>query len=456
MKQQSLLLLMLITVHSPVYSAGVDSSLGDFFNGLSYSENVTNPSAFKGQSADYYTGGNLFVRTPIRDVQLMSMQVPKMSIGCGGIDMFMGGFSHINSDALVQQGKAIIANATPFAVDLALQTWAPQIKQIKENLTAISDKFLNLSVNSCEAAQASVSALASFADVGSQQYICNTMGTQNNAFADWVSGQQECGAGGQATAQLAKAKNDPVLKDMVKSSHNIVWAAIRKNSLLSSNTKLAEFVMSISGTYIYDADGKPTHYGSLLTNNQNIINSLLLGGKAKSYECDSTDETGCLSPSTTDITISSTAGLQYRVVKILEGITNKLLNDLVLTNQEEDFLEYTDIPVMIFIRTALEAKLSPPLESYAKVVSIEFLIIYLNDLLSLVTESLSGTNNDPDDLNTIEEDILAANRYLRTLLPSAYNAVTMENDLIRHNQAIKKQVVGQLSMRARSNAAFGE
>ncbi|MGL5468359.1 MAG: conjugal transfer protein TraH, partial [Shewanella sp.] len=269
-----------LTVTTPAHSAGVSGSLNDFFNGLGYGTNVTDPASFKGQSANYYSGGNLFVRSPIRDAQLVSVQMPRIAAGCGGIDMFMGGFSHINSDALVQQGKAIIANAAPFAVDLALQTWAPQIKQIKDTLTAIADKYLNQSINSCETAQASVSALAGFAGVGSQKYICATMGTQNNAFADWVSGQQECGAGGQADNQLNNAKNDPALKEMVRKNTNIVWAAIMKNSFLATDPTLAEFLMSISGTYIYDASGNPRGYGSLLTDNNNLINSLLEGGKA--------------------------------------------------------------------------------------------------------------------------------------------------------------------------------
>ncbi len=145
--------------------ADVNGSLGSFFDGLGYA-NVTNPSSFKGQTANYYSGGSLFVRTPVTNAQLVSMTVPKISAGCGGIDMFMGGFSHINSSQITQLGKSIVANALPFGVDLALQTWAPQIKQIRDNLQAIADKYLNQSINSCETAQAGVSALAGFAGGG--------------------------------------------------------------------------------------------------------------------------------------------------------------------------------------------------------------------------------------------------------------------------------------------------
>ena len=51
---------------------------------------------------------------------------------------------------------AIIHNAPPFLVNLALQTGAPQLKQNLDNLQAIADKWLNQSISSCEAAQAAL------------------------------------------------------------------------------------------------------------------------------------------------------------------------------------------------------------------------------------------------------------------------------------------------------------
>ncbi|MDN3686162.1 conjugal transfer protein TraH [Vibrio sinaloensis] len=137
--------------------------LGAIFDDTSYSVNVSNPTAYQGQSANYYTGGSLFVRNKIVDAQLVNVTVPSISAGCSGIDMFMGGLSHINSDQLVKLGKAIIHNAPPFVVNLALQTWAPQLKQNLDVLQSIADEYLNQSVNSCQATQAAIGGLAAFA-----------------------------------------------------------------------------------------------------------------------------------------------------------------------------------------------------------------------------------------------------------------------------------------------------
>ncbi|MFS1909547.1 conjugal transfer protein TraH [Vibrio lentus] len=203
--------------------------------------------------------------------------------GCGaGIDAFMGGFSHINADGLVQFGKAVVQNAAPFAVDLALQVWAPQIKQIRDNLQNIADKFLNQSINSCEAAQAgSVDWPLPLAVRRRKKHVCATIGTKGNVFDDWVGAQVECGVGGQSNAQVARARADGSagLEDIAKTSHNIVWSAALKNGWLAGDKALAEFLMSLSGTYIYDANGRPKYYASLLADNNNWWTRCSKGGR---------------------------------------------------------------------------------------------------------------------------------------------------------------------------------
>ncbi|MDF5595860.1 conjugal transfer protein TraH, partial [Vibrio parahaemolyticus] len=238
------LITLTLALSTSSYAAGVSGSLDSFFDDLGYHSNVSNPSAYKGQAANYYNGGSLYVRSSVKNAQLAALTVPSINAGCGGIDAFMGGFSHINSDQIVQFGKAVVSNAVPFAVDLALQTWAPQLKQIRDNLQSIADKWLNQSINSCETAQAAVGGLMAFAEPQAKKHVCATMGTQNNAFADWVAAQQECGVGGQSNAQLANARNNPQFEDLTKTNHNIVWSATMKNAFLSSDTALAEFLMS--------------------------------------------------------------------------------------------------------------------------------------------------------------------------------------------------------------------
>lgn len=83
-------LTLYLTLICQVQAAGVSGSLDDFFNDLGYHTNVSSPNAYKGQAANYYNGGSLYVRSPIKNAQLVSATVPSVSMGCGGIDAFMG------------------------------------------------------------------------------------------------------------------------------------------------------------------------------------------------------------------------------------------------------------------------------------------------------------------------------------------------------------------------------
>jgi conjugative transfer pilus assembly protein TraH len=76
--------------------ADVNGDLNGFFGSLGYSGNVTQAQAWQGQAAGYFTGGSVYLRNPVKNVQLISMQVPSLNSGCGGIDAYLGAFSMIS------------------------------------------------------------------------------------------------------------------------------------------------------------------------------------------------------------------------------------------------------------------------------------------------------------------------------------------------------------------------
>lgn len=442
---------------SQAHGAGISGSLDGFFNQLGYHTNVSDPSAYKGQAAHYYNGGSLYVRSPINNAQLVSATVPSVSMGCGGIDAFMGGFSHINSDQLVQFGKAVIANSTPFAVDLALQTWAPQIKQIRDNLQSIADKWLNQSINSCETAQAAVSGLAgAFGDPQTKKHICATMGTHNNAFSDWVAAQQACGVGGQANTQLTNARLHPALEDLTKTHHNIVWSATLKNPFLSRDTALAEFLMSLSGTYIYDSRGKPRYYASLLTDNNNLVQALLEGGQIKYYRCDDKGEKACLNPSTEAMNLPTSKALQQRIRATLEQIYIAIKNDAGLNSAQMSFLEYTETPVLAVFKSEVRSNRYPNLAAYSRVISIELLNRYLANMLNIVQASLANTQVSAEDIALITRDIERAKRFTDGLTDKATQQILHQEQLIQVHKSNDQRAWNKLNSKLQHNIAFGE
>lgn len=68
--------------------ADVNGDLNGFFNNLGYSGNVTQAQAWQGQAAGYFSGGSVYLRNPVKNVQLVSMQLPSLNAGCGGTTFF--------------------------------------------------------------------------------------------------------------------------------------------------------------------------------------------------------------------------------------------------------------------------------------------------------------------------------------------------------------------------------
>ncbi|MCZ0198736.1 conjugal transfer protein TraH [Escherichia coli] len=111
----------LLTV-TPAASADVNSDMNQFFNKLGFASNTTQPGVWQGQAAGYAYGGSLYARTQVKNVQLISMTLPDINAGCGGIDAYLGSFSFINSEQLQRFVKQIMSNAAGYFFDLALQT----------------------------------------------------------------------------------------------------------------------------------------------------------------------------------------------------------------------------------------------------------------------------------------------------------------------------------------------
>ncbi|WP_264757336.1 conjugal transfer protein TraH [Klebsiella pneumoniae] len=47
----------------------------------------------------------------MKTIQLVSMTLPDINAGCGGIDAYLGSFSYINSEQLQRFAKQIMSNA---------------------------------------------------------------------------------------------------------------------------------------------------------------------------------------------------------------------------------------------------------------------------------------------------------------------------------------------------------
>jgi conjugative transfer pilus assembly protein TraH len=139
------------------------------------------PTAFQGQSAGYYSLGNVWTRFPQKTTNIANLQLPRARAGCGGIDIFAGSFSFINASEIVAMLKAVANNAVGFAFSLAIDTVCPECSKIMQEFSQKAQLMNNLNINSCEMAQGLVGGIWPKGDLADKA-ICEAIGNSEGIF----------------------------------------------------------------------------------------------------------------------------------------------------------------------------------------------------------------------------------------------------------------------------------
>lgn len=372
--------------------ADVGSKMDDFWNELGAAANVTGPTAFDGQSAGYYSLGNVFYRSKQETVQLATLNLPSYSAGCGGIDFFAGSFSFVNSDQLVALGKAIANNAAAFAFQIALETVSPVIAEKISELNDLAQKINQASINSCETAQALVGSAWPRSDRASKA-ICEQIGASTGIFSDYAAARHGCGTEGQRAAVLGAAAGPEA--ELIPVNTNLTWNALQAHPTLAADTEFAEFLMTIAGTEIMVAggdDAAPGTYRILPAKvvDEGVIGVLLDGGALDIHRCD--EPAKCLNPAAfgQTIAIPEKRALRARVEVLLDEMLTKVRLDEPLTPEMIDFLNVSSIPVykMLNVYSAYNGVFaSTTIPEYAEIIAIDFVYLLLDDALEQVEQS---------------------------------------------------------------------
>lgn len=111
----------------------------------------TAPNYFEGQKRGYFTAGSFSARIPTSTDYLISIEKPRFSAGCGGIDAFLGGFSFVNFDYLVQKLQRLIQAAPAIAFKIALNTLSSMLGAELNDIEKIIDMLNSIQLNECAA-----------------------------------------------------------------------------------------------------------------------------------------------------------------------------------------------------------------------------------------------------------------------------------------------------------------
>ncbi|MFQ1018097.1 conjugal transfer protein TraH [Gilliamella sp. BG7] len=417
MKLKNLVFLLPLFFLNTSACADVNSDLNKFFNDMNYSGiNYNKGEVWKGQAAGYLVGGGLYARTGVKNIQLVSMSIPSVNAGCGGIDLYLGSFSYINSEQITRFVKSVMSNSVGYAFDLALTTLAPTLKQVKDYLEQLAQDVNQTNFSSCQAAQAMVGSIGVVMGA-SKDYVCNSFGNMNHNFSDWVQSRMECGTGKKANSMVNKSKANASYKDLATMvDTNLTWYILKEKSgaTFGNDRQLKEFVMTIVGTIVFKENNVKTVLPSL--GKKDVVKALLNGGETEIYACD--EETKCLNPTRRVIYIDpQNSALNQRVLRHLQNIIHKIeMDSPALSKDEENFIESTSIPILKYMIDPMSiATTNILLGDITKHISYDILYQYLSETITAFSIAAANTDIAETTKNDLQKLIMHSNEQLREI-----------------------------------------
>lgn len=114
---------------------------------------TTSAGGYENQQRGFYSAGGFQGRYRTNNDYLVTASPPRLNVGCGGIDLFLGGFSYLDPEYLVEKFQRIIQAAPAFAFDLAMTQYCQPCKDAMNTLTAITDTVNGIQMNDCQMAK---------------------------------------------------------------------------------------------------------------------------------------------------------------------------------------------------------------------------------------------------------------------------------------------------------------
>lgn len=451
--KRTLLAASLVLAGAPA-NAGLGDDLNDFFDSMGFQTNTTPAGIYKSQSAGYYSGGALFAKTPVRNYQLASVQLPHFRAGCGGIDFFAGSFSFIDSDQLVAMMKNIGSNAVGLGFQVALSTISPKLSGLIQNMQQMANDINSLNINSCEAAANALGAVLPKTEA-TQKALCKSIGTGKGIYSDHAYANQDCGAAGGAQGTLAAGRTDPRFKDLFPEG-NMVWNALKKISTTSTDTELAELIMSLTGTVIYpivgnsDAPVTPQIKNqTILAENDRHMEAFMNGGDITVYKCtDGTNEFECLTVAQQQKNIPADKAYKNRVVKMLDNMIEKLLLGEQLQQAELNMLSETSLPVykMLNVATAYSPTYANHWKStYADAIALDLVYQYFRSLTEVLDDAVSLLQLPKDHVEEFKERAHKTRLSLERMRDKKAGQVDRTIAMMQESMMIERMLISAMS-----------
>ncbi len=343
----ALLTTALLTLPSPASSAWVDDWLAQ--------RTTSSPDYLSGQQRGYYSGGSFNSRWPSNTSYPVTVEMPRIKSGCGGIDVFMGGFSFMNSDYLVDKLQGILSGAAAVAFDLGLKTLCEQCSNTIKNFEAISDKLNSMQLDECAAAKELVGVVMDENGFHSSEVMKEKLGTsiKENKLSQGVSDMW----------------NTITTED--RANNNVPQSADVSRVTSGCNAEITSTFLS-GGSLLDNVGGKiglPGDYTNLI---RGLVGDVNLEGPTNAYKisyeppCSENNPDDIKAFTSGEVYAKATWGtctqitdthrdLRQYVQNTLISIADKIEHKTPLSSMEESFLAANPLSALPILKTAVGA-----------------------------------------------------------------------------------------------------
>ncbi len=446
LKRKLLILLLSIAL---VFSSIADASLQDSLNSM-FMSNVTAPQAYSSQSRGGFVGGGISVRAPISNINLVAFDPPRLAAGCGGIDMYGGSFTFINSAQLAALFRQIAANAAGALFKMAIDAISPEIGKVMQDFQSMMQALNGVLKNTCAVGTAIAH------DIGDP--IAGANGLQVQAQAGNTATGQVTDAWNALSNDFTTPQTDVNAANaagVCPTCGNLVWKALAESNagamlgspgtsfvqtptpvggtVPTSVAPMNEIVMSLTGTLITiqppsaaaQASGVPAaptmiNGVEVPQNGVAIAHTLNLwdlkdkrpaGSEVIILRCDTYTENGCLNPTPTPDTtfqgiegyvntilfgqVDDTAGISSG--SLIANLNSCAVANCTFTAAQNSFIATISAPVLKLLRDVQHdpASMATIAQMLAPVMAIELLEKYGIAAETAARNAYTGVKNTP-------------------------------------------------------------
>lgn len=456
--------LFAVAACSPLSNA---MSMQELFDSVNAHGNVSNPAVLQGQTMNLYTGGSLFMRMPKRTYPLATITPPSWNAGCGGIDLFLGGFSFINKEQFVAMLRNIGSNSLGYGFKLAIQNLCPTCDNVMQSLQATAQAANRLNMDSCEIAKGVVHAAMPDTWVRGKQNAAKHFGVDTNLFENITDAWTHVMSNETRANQTINAVSGsrPEAKDSLPTG-NVVWKTLKRLDGITDEYRMV--LMSMMGSMIFPISDKPQLPIPLLR--KEITVEQLVGTRTASdtitipiWRCDTTTEEGCLNPTESEITTKS---FKTMVREKMESISDKIANrsahdDLASTLS---FLNVTDLPIykMLAVTTTLNNTLMADamIGRHQDLIAAKYAEVYIQRAVTdlraaMIKFSVVADATQATQLAKLKSELEEISRSAKQVLATAYSQTISTYNIAQEVQYMERVLNANLSQTLRNSLAFG-